>query len=114
MSSALALTLRRSLFPALNESISEPTGRRHDRHSFHSHADPWLRPCRAFRRHLWRARRAVAHRRAGIAARRAAYHHDRRSEEHTSELQSLMRISYAVFCLKKKQNLTVKHNDRSH
>src|SRR3546814_645980 len=28
--------------------------------------------------------------------------HDHRSEEHTSELQSLMRISYAVFCLKKK------------
>src|SRR3546814_3868888 len=28
-----------------------------------------------------------------------------RSEEHTSELQSLMRISYAVFCLKKKQRL---------
>src|SRR3546814_6368327 len=31
-----------------------------------------------------------------------------RSEEHTSELQSLMRISYAVFCLKKKKNIT--HN----
>src|SRR3546814_9924169 len=30
----------------------------------------------------------------------------RRSEEHTSELQSLMRISYAVFCLKKKTNRT--------
>src|SRR3546814_4658564 len=30
----------------------------------------------------------------------------RRSEEHTSELQSLMRISYAVFCLKKKKNDT--------
>src|SRR3546814_9830072 len=29
-----------------------------------------------------------------------------RSEEHTSELQSLMRISYAVFCLKKKHTLT--------
>src|SRR3546814_4514955 len=29
---------------------------------------------------------------------------ERRSEEHTSELQSLMRISYAVFCLKKKKN----------
>src|SRR3546814_4172674 len=29
-----------------------------------------------------------------------------RSEEHTSELQSLMRISYAVFCLKKKTNTT--------
>src|SRR3546814_5776190 len=31
---------------------------------------------------------------------------NRRSEEHTSELQSLMRISYAVFCLKKKTNKT--------
>src|SRR3546814_5453638 len=30
-----------------------------------------------------------------------------RSEEHTSELQSLMRISYAVFCLKKKNNTTL-------
>src|SRR3546814_1100830 len=30
---------------------------------------------------------------------------EKRSEEHTSELQSLMRISYAVFCLKKKHNL---------
>src|SRR3546814_2544325 len=38
----------------------------------------------------------------------------RRSEEHTSELQSLMRISYAVFCLKKKNtkttNTTQNHN----
>src|SRR3546814_7521544 len=33
-----------------------------------------------------------------------------RSEEHTSELQSLMRISYAVFCLKKKK----KHNKKHH
>src|SRR3546814_10397177 len=32
-----------------------------------------------------------------------------RSEEHTSELQSLMRISYAVFCLKKKKRKTYKH-----
>src|SRR3546814_6680551 len=32
-----------------------------------------------------------------------------RSEEHTSELQSLMRISYAVFCLNKKTNITKKH-----
>src|SRR3546814_9650761 len=32
-----------------------------------------------------------------------------RSEEHTSELQSLMRISYAVFCLKKKNNYTTSH-----
>src|SRR3546814_7264351 len=36
-----------------------------------------------------------------------------RSEEHTSELQSLMRISYAVFCLKKKKNTTTRyHNER--
>src|SRR3546814_6714100 len=41
-----------------------------------------------------------------------------RSEEHTSELQSLMRISYAVFCLKKKtttgnitQNISILHSD---
>src|SRR3546814_2015472 len=51
--------------------------------------------------------------RAGDAAARGMRHdhlvdeaafggHERRSEEHTSELQSLMRISYAVFCLKKK------------
>src|SRR3546814_4699763 len=33
-----------------------------------------------------------------------------RSEEHTSELQSLMRISYAVFCLKKKKNNNTTHN----
>src|SRR3546814_5301973 len=32
-----------------------------------------------------------------------------RSEEHTSELQSLMRISYAVFCLKKKTTNTLQH-----
>src|SRR3546814_2762536 len=32
-----------------------------------------------------------------------AYSYDNRSEEHTSELQSLMRISYAVFCLKNKK-----------
>src|SRR3546814_10893425 len=33
-----------------------------------------------------------------------------RSEEHTSELQSLMRISYAVFCLKKKKIPCIKNN----
>src|SRR3546814_4216392 len=33
-----------------------------------------------------------------------------RSEEQTSELQSLMRISYAVFCLKKKNKQTTSHN----
>src|SRR3546814_8846578 len=37
-----------------------------------------------------------------------------RSEEHTSELQSLMRISYAVFCLKKKKKKTNTHNANLH
>src|SRR3546814_1376382 len=37
--------------------------------------------------------------------------HTPRSEEHTSELQSLMRISYAVFCLKKKQK--IRHYEQS-
>src|SRR3546814_3763552 len=40
---------------------------------------------------------------------RAAEHLSMRSEEHTSELQSLMRISYAVLCLKKK-NKTIKYS----
>src|SRR3546814_6649621 len=35
-----------------------------------------------------------------------------RSEEHTSELQSLMRISYAVFCLKKKNNRSKANTDK--
>src|SRR3546814_4610211 len=34
-----------------------------------------------------------------------------RSEEHTSELQSLMRISYAVFCLKKKKHTNITYAD---
>src|SRR3546814_8781733 len=44
--------------------------------------------------------------RVGLAERSDHYPYQR-SEEHTSELQSLMRISYAVFCLKKK---TKEHN----
>src|SRR3546814_20599771 len=39
---------------------------------------------------------------AGAETRQRQHRDDERSEEHTSELQSLMRISYAVFCLKKK------------
>src|SRR3546814_8117256 len=39
----------------------------------------------------------------GVAASAFGGYAARRSEEHTSELQSLMRISYAVFCLKKKK-----------
>src|SRR3546814_6976759 len=43
---------------------------------------------------------------------RAAFETILRSEEHTSELQSLMRISYAVFCLKK--NKATKQSDTKH
>src|SRR3546814_11935020 len=40
-----------------------------------------------------------------LATKRHGFHSMFRSEEHTSELQSLMRISYAVFCLKKKKQI---------
>src|SRR3546814_9527979 len=40
---------------------------------------------------------------AGVGSFTATFEVTNRSEEHTSELQSLMRISYAVFCLKKKK-----------
>src|SRR3546814_3872907 len=53
--------------------------------------------------------------RVDLAATQEERAHERgegRSEEHTSELQSLMRISYAVFCLKKKQSRKNKLSDR--
>src|SRR3546814_6900513 len=56
-----------------------------------------------------RRRRRRLHRPAGGLHTELRYQrpdHDGRSEEHTSELQSLMRISYAVFCLKKKNTPT--------
>src|SRR3546814_1374282 len=63
------------------------------------------RPCNRGQAHIRprrRGRRRAFPRRPPLAARR-------RSEEHTSELQSLMRISYAVFCLKKKKQLNDIH-----
>src|SRR3546814_7932917 len=47
---------------------------------------------------------AAGQRQREIAPQPIARERQLRSEEHTSELQSLMRISYAVFCLKKKKN----------
>src|SRR3546814_4484043 len=57
---------------------------------------------RAGRHHVsgWPSDRGIQSRRHRAADR----NEQGRSEEHTSELQSLMRISYAVFCLKKKKN----------
>src|SRR3546814_2655254 len=51
---------------------------------------------------------AYAHLLAGHGAEAAKELAPLRSEEHTSELQSLMRISYAVFCLKKKKKKDIK------
>src|SRR3546814_1468221 len=48
----------------------------------------------------------------GNAFAQAPKHTVNRSEEHTSELQSLMRISYAVFCWKKKKNQQQEHTSR--
>src|SRR3546814_3852411 len=92
-----------TLFPYTTLFRSADARRRHGRDAGHAAAQerPHPRP---------HARRPVG---AGGGAR-----HDgepprrpdgrlRRSEEHTSELQSLMRISYAVFCLKKKQQQTL-------
>src|SRR3546814_4467010 len=50
--------------------------------------------------------RTMSHSSSIAATRSITVSESSRSEEHTSELQSLMRISYAVFCLKKK----IKHN----
>src|SRR3546814_1384868 len=52
--------------------------------------------------HLWSAITGAA----AALGRRCFF---QRSEEHTSELQSLMRISYAVFCLKKEETTQVRH-----
>src|SRR3546814_9501292 len=56
-----------------------------------------------FAHRLGRDRSRAAHRDPGLFERARAAARRSRSEEHTSELQSLMRISYAVFCLKKKK-----------
>src|SRR3546814_5578827 len=58
-------------------------------------------PVRALNGGGWASRSAIGSRTSGAA----------RSEEHTSELQSLMRISYAVFCLKKK-NIKKSHHKK--
>src|SRR3546814_1506158 len=54
-------------------------------------------------RHVWTKRASSSVFGASVQTSQSSASHPR-SEEHTSELQSLMRISYAVFCLKKKNN----------
>src|SRR3546814_3214886 len=82
-------------------SASPTTGVATDRHH----------PFRCFRNGLLPGRENLARRQispTGSCALHPSFH---RSEEHTSELQSLMRISYAVFCLKKK---TKSHKPHKH
>src|SRR3546814_7650415 len=59
----------------------------------------------AFQTNILALNAAVEAARAGEQGRGFAVVASERSEEHTSELQSLMRISYAVFCLKKKTSI---------
>src|SRR3546814_5590871 len=72
------------------------------------------RPCPERRPAPWRRRSRPSgsdRESPGAQAWRSAPSNHFRSEEHTSELQSLMRISYAVFCLKKKKiNHTINNN----
>src|SRR3546814_5508403 len=70
------------------------TGRRHDRSKLRLHRGG-ASACETSRHSKMIARRGSS---------RVQQASTLRSEEHTSELQSLMRISYAVFCLKKKKN----------
>src|SRR3546814_2835177 len=87
--------------PGRGAPTQEAAGTTHDRDRPPRHRPGARRPHQAGRRHarLDRAADPAAPARTGPA----------RSEEHTSELQSLMRISYAVFCLKKKTQQPNKH-----
>src|SRR3546814_8973049 len=91
--------------PAVTQVRSATTGGRrtedtpHRRTALCSPSRP-PRKCESERTHLW----PIRPRTAPIRPRPR-----RRSEEHTSELQSLMRISYAVFCLKKKKSTQTQH-----
>src|SRR3546814_1786796 len=112
-----------TLFPYTTLFRSDCHGRRRMRRAFHRPRPPSRpsarrarraapRPCRRRRRRESRCRHCPAPTSGPTG----------RSEEHTSELQSLMRISYAVFCLKKKtthksENLTLRqiaHNKNKH
>src|SRR3546814_8188792 len=104
-----SFTLTDTLFPyppLVRSCAADAAPRRGSRRSRrrshrHAHAGDLRLQCTEFR---VARRRPLGRQRAG-ALRRP----DRRSEEHTSELQSLMRISYAVFCLKKKNKSHMNH-----
>src|SRR3546814_2147877 len=101
-----------TLFPYTTLFRSNPETRRrpgHRRRESRSKSAP--------QRYVAQAGGREAPRAPSMPARRSARSFSR-SEEHTSELQSLMRISYAVFCLKKKKKnihkTDNKHNNNKH
>src|SRR3546814_4639897 len=97
-----------TLFPytTLFRSRHDPEWGYDPRHPARPHREPG-RDVRAARRQDRRRRRGLGRQRRSVGGNirlledRGQY----RSEEHTTELQSLMRISYAVFCLKKKKHI---------
>src|SRR3546814_10731654 len=95
-------------YTTLFRSAFQPEGARDPaRRDQFGNAKPDCEPADPARDSIGRGQTAVSLRR-----RKFFIHvHDSRSEEHTSELQSLMRISYAVFCLK---NKTEKSQYRQH
>src|SRR3546814_6070998 len=90
-----------TLFPYTTLYRSDVIGQRHT--ELREDTARLLHHPRAVLRVLEPGRRN-AQQRPRVAGAQGAHHDVVRSEEHTSELQSLMRISYAVFCLKKKKN----------
>src|SRR3546814_4635384 len=84
-----------TLFPYTTLFRSQDPDRSYPRYRSGGRADLQLRH-RIARTAYREAEKAV-----GMSLRSTQLHRHPRSEEHTSELQSLMRISYAVFCLKK-------------
>src|SRR3546814_1530078 len=69
-----------------------------------------IMPCPDFRAHQSPSRQALSPSASLSVRRSSGGQQEYRSEEHTSELQSLMRISYAVFCLKKKKKIYITSN----
>src|SRR3546814_9973424 len=85
------------------DCVADPEARRDEGHCDHIEGDEQSAEVK-LRRHPGRQPHvAERFRRGGARERDQQREAEERSEEHTSELQSLMRISYDVFCLKKKK-----------
>src|SRR3546814_10558872 len=97
------IVLRSPFFPGVSEMCQEVPG-----HNWSKTRRCWSYPLSL---HTCRLLRHVFTDMLVIGKRLSAWARQARSEEHTSELQSLMRISYAVFCLKKKKDNKHSHSN---